>query len=146
MLNLRVGLIEAMLTCPPLIASGSNLQQGLILDGRVYKLTDRLATFDDIRQSRYEGCNIVHGVIIITTTGESHGCGVISNGDVLDGRRTGDCELHDEKCEIRVEQFVISLETFKVLSVSGGWLLSPSHYRTNVERANFNSTTIRGLM
>ena len=118
MLNLRVGLIEASLTCPPLIASGSNLHQGLILDGRVHELTDRLVTFDDIRQSRYEGSNIVHGVIIITTTGESNGCGVISNGDVLDSRRTVDCELHDEKCKIRSEQFVTSLETSRVLSVS----------------------------
>ena len=99
-------------------ASGSNFLQGLITDRRVHELTDRLATLDNIRQSRYEGSNIVHGVIIVTTTGESYGCGVISNGDVLDGRRTGDCEFHDEKCEIRVEQFVMSLETSKVLSVS----------------------------
>jgi hypothetical protein len=99
-------------------ASGGNLQQGLILDGRVHELTDRLATFDDIRQSRYEGSNIVQGVIIVTTTGESNGCSVISNGDVLDSRGTVDCELHDEKCEIRSEQFVMSLETSKVLSVS----------------------------
>ena len=117
-LNLRVGLTEASLTCPPLIASGSNFQQGLITDRRVDELPDRLATFDDIRQSRYEGSNIVHGVIIITTTGESHGCDVISNGDVLDSRRTVDCELHDEKCKIRSEQFVTSLETSRVLSVS----------------------------
>ena len=118
MLNLRVGLIEASLTCPPLIASGSTLHQGLITDRSVDELTDRLATFDDIRQSRYEGSNIVHGVIIITTTGESNGCGVISNGDVLDSRRTVDCELHDEKCKIRSEQLLMSLETSKVLSVS----------------------------
>ena len=96
MLNLRVGLTEAMLTCPPLIASGSNLLQGLIADRSVDELTHRCLAFDHIAESRYEGSNIVQGVIIVTTTGESHGCGVISNGDVLDGRRTGDCELHDE--------------------------------------------------
>ena len=129
-------------------ASGSNLLQGLIADRSVDELPDRLATFDDIRQSRYEGSNIVQGVIIITTTSKGNDCGVsiIGNGDVLDSRRTGDCELHDEKCEIRSEQFVMSLETSKVLSVSEGWLLSPSHYRTNLELANFNSRTIRGLM
>ena len=114
-----VKLSVGQLVLPPHeCASGSNLQQGLILDGSVDELTDRLVTFDDIRQSRYEGCNIVDGVIIVTTTGESHGCSVISNGDVLDGRGTVDCELHDEKCKIRSEQFVMSLETSKVLSVS----------------------------
>ena len=99
-------------------ASGSNLLQGLIADRSVDELPHRCLAFDHIAQSRYEGSNIVQGVIIVTTTGESNGCSVISNGDVLDSRGTVDCELHDEKCEIRSEQFVMSLETSKVLSVS----------------------------
>jgi len=76
--------------------SGSDCFQGLILDGLVHEPTDRLTAFDHIGQRSYESSNIVDGVIVVTTTSESDGSGVIFESNVLDSGAVGDSELHDE--------------------------------------------------
>ena len=81
--------------CPVSTRSGSNLHESLVLDAVVHETTNGILLGHDVRESSHKGSDIIHGVIIRTTTSEGDGSSVVFQGDVLDGRGTGDCELHN---------------------------------------------------
>jgi hypothetical protein len=77
--------------------SGSNLLKGFGLDSIVHETTNRILLGHHITQGSHKSSDIVHSVIVRTTTSEGDGCDVVCHGDVLDSRGTSDCELHNEK-------------------------------------------------
>ena len=84
------------ITNAPTISSSSDTQQAICLDLVVNETTNTFARFDHLTERRYEGSNIVEGVIVGTSTIESDGGGVIFESDVLDCSAVGDSEVHDQ--------------------------------------------------
>lgn len=70
--------------------------KGFRLDLLVHEGTNGLLLAHDIGQSSDKSGDIIHSIVVGTTTVESDGSSVIVNRDVFDSRRTRDCELHDE--------------------------------------------------
>jgi len=69
--------------------------KGLGLDLLVHETTNGFLLAHDIAQGGHESSDIIHSVVVSTTTSEGDGSSVIVNRDVFDSRGTSDCELHN---------------------------------------------------
>ena len=79
--------------------SGSNLNESLVLDAVVHETTNRTVfVVHHISQGSHKSSDIVHIVIISTTTTKGDSGSVVIDRNVLDSGRTSDCELHNKKC------------------------------------------------
>lgn len=88
---------------PPLILSGSD--QLLALDSIVHEATNRLLLGNYGAQLRHELLNILHVVVVLTTTSEGDAnLAIIHIGDVLNGGR-GEVKHNEKKGSVLSEVF-----------------------------------------
>ena len=86
----------------PLILSGGDTHQGLILQGLVHESTNTFAAFDYFAQRSYESGNVAEGVIVGTVTHEGQSCGVVVDSDCFNCSAVGDCEFHNKELKCTV--------------------------------------------